>query len=82
MGAIRRRAPRDRLRRPGDRIAGTRDLTRLTGDDERQVECNEAHGITPESIKSQFYDIISDVTLRDGVLVETGEDERPHFGRA
>ncbi|WP_294120589.1 excinuclease ABC subunit UvrB [Sphingomonas sp.] len=46
---------------------------------EKQVEYNEAHGITPASIKSHINDIMSDVTLRDGVLVETGDEERPHL---
>src|SRR4030095_1703206 len=44
-----------------------------------QVEYNEAHGITPASIKSHINDIMSDVTLRDGVLVDTGDEERPHL---
>ncbi|MFL6779292.1 MAG: excinuclease ABC subunit UvrB, partial [Sphingomicrobium sp.] len=46
---------------------------------EKQVAYNEAHGITPASIKSHINDIMSDVTLRDGVLVETGDEERPHL---
>jgi excinuclease ABC subunit B len=46
---------------------------------EKQVAYNEAHGITPASIKSHINDIMSDVTMRDGVLVETGDDERPHL---
>ncbi|HTK57638.1 MAG TPA: excinuclease ABC subunit UvrB [Sphingomicrobium sp.] len=46
---------------------------------EKQVEYNEAHGITPASIKSHINDIMSDVTLRDGVLVDTGDEERPHL---
>ncbi|MCL6741985.1 excinuclease ABC subunit UvrB [Sphingomonas sp. RB56-2] len=46
---------------------------------EKQVAYNEAHGITPASIKSHINDIMSDVTLRDGALVETGDEERPHL---
>ena len=46
---------------------------------EKQVAYNVAHGITPASIKSHINDIMSDVTLRDGVLVETGDEERPHL---
>src|SRR5687767_3005373 len=46
---------------------------------EKQVAYNQAHGITPASIKSHINDIMSDVTLRDGVLVDTGDEERPHL---
>jgi excinuclease ABC subunit B len=46
---------------------------------EKQVAYNHEHGITPASIRTKINDIMSDVTLRDGVLVETGDDERPHL---
>jgi excinuclease ABC subunit B len=46
---------------------------------EKQVAYNEAHGITPASIKSHINDIMSDVTMRDGVVVDTGDEERPHL---
>ena len=39
----------------------------------------ETIDVTPASIKSHINDIMSDVTMRDGVLVETGDDERPHL---
>ncbi len=46
---------------------------------EKQLEYNELHGITPESIKRQIHDLLADVTQRDGVVVDTGDEERPHL---
>jgi excinuclease ABC subunit B len=37
---------------------------------EKQRAYNEAHGITPATIKRQIADIIADTASRDGVLVE------------
>lgn len=64
-----------------DRVTGSmeRALNETDRRREKQVAYNAAHGITPASIKSQINDIMSDVSLRDGVLVETGDDERPHL---
>src|SRR4029078_2273532 len=46
---------------------------------EKQREYNEAHGITPTTIKRNIADILADVSNRDAVLVDTGDEERPHL---
>jgi excinuclease ABC subunit B len=46
---------------------------------EKQLEYNAAHGITPESIKRNIHDIMADVSAREGITVDTGDDERPHL---
>jgi len=46
---------------------------------EKQVEYNEANGITPTTIKRNISDVIAHVSNRDSVLVETGDEDRPHM---
>jgi excinuclease ABC subunit B len=46
---------------------------------EKQLEYNAAHGITPESIKRNIHDIMAHVTAREGLTVDTGDEERPHL---
>jgi excinuclease ABC subunit B len=64
-----------------DRVTGSmeRALNETNRRREKQVEYNEAHGITPTTIKRNISDIIAHVSQRDGVLVDTGDEERPHL---
>jgi excinuclease ABC subunit B len=64
-----------------DRVTGSmeRALNETDRRREKQVLYNEAHGITPTTIKRNIADILSDVSQRDGVVVDTGDDERPHL---
>ncbi len=64
-----------------DRITGSmeRALNETNRRREKQVAYNEAHGITPTTIKRNIADIIAHVASRDGVVVDTGDDDRPHL---
>jgi excinuclease ABC subunit B len=46
---------------------------------EKQQAWNQANGITPTTIKRNIADILSDVSNRDSVLVDTGDDDTPHL---
>ncbi|MEN2785307.1 excinuclease ABC subunit UvrB [Sphingomonas qilianensis] len=63
-----------------DRITGS--MERAMNETERRREKqrahNEAHGITPTTIKRNIGDIIKDVSNRDQVTIEIDED-RPHM---
>jgi len=45
----------------------------------KQLEYNVEHGITPASIKRNVHDIMAHLATRDGVVIDTGDDERPHL---
>jgi len=46
---------------------------------DKQLEYNAEHGITPASIKTNIHNIMAHLATRDGVVVDTGDDERPHL---
>ncbi len=60
-----------------DRITGSmeRAMAETGRRREKQREYNEEHGITPTTIKRNIQDIVADTASRDGVTVETGDDE-------
>ncbi len=64
-----------------DRITGSmeRALRETDRRRQKQKEYNEAHGITPTTIKRDIQNIMSHVTNRDSVMVDTGDDDRPHL---
>jgi len=64
-----------------DRITGSmeRALRETDRRRQKQEEYNLAHGITPTTIKRDIQNIMSHVTNRDSVMVDTGDEERPHL---
>ena len=61
-----------------DRVTGSmeRAMAETERRREKQREYNEAHGITPQTIKRQIADIVAHTAAQDGVTVDTGDDER------
>jgi excinuclease ABC subunit B len=64
-----------------DRVTGSMERAMRETDRrrERQVAYNEAHGITPASVKKQIGDIIAHVASKDGVTIELGDDKPDHM---
>ncbi|HKT15487.1 MAG TPA: excinuclease ABC subunit UvrB [Allosphingosinicella sp.] len=64
-----------------DRVTGSMERAlRETGRRrEKQEAYNALHGITPTTIKRDIADILKDVSNRDAVLVDTGDEETPHL---
>ena len=61
-----------------DRITGSMERALAETDRRRakQQEFNEAHGITPQTIKRNIHDIVAHTASQDSVLVDTGDEER------
>jgi excinuclease ABC subunit B len=59
-----------------DRMTGSMERAIAETDRRRakQQAYNEAHGITPQSIKRNIHDIVADAASRDGVVVELEDD--------
>ncbi len=64
-----------------DRMTGSMERAIRETDRRRakQVAYNEAHGITPASIKKNIGDIIAHVASKDGVVVDLGEGKPDHM---
>ena len=64
-----------------DRVTGSmeRALRETDRRREKQREYNALHGITPTTIKRNISDILADVSQRDGVIIDTGDEDRPHL---
>ena len=64
-----------------DRITGSmeRALNETNRRREKQEAYNAVHGITPTTIKRNISDILADVSNRDSVMVDTGDEDTPHL---
>jgi excinuclease ABC subunit B len=64
-----------------DRVTGSmeRALNETNRRRSKQEIYNAAHGITPTTIKRNISDILADVSNRDSVIIDTGDDDTPHL---
>jgi excinuclease ABC subunit B len=64
-----------------DRITGSmeRALNETDRRRQKQEEYNALHGITPTTIKRNISDILADVSSRDSVMIDTGDEDTPHL---
>jgi excinuclease ABC subunit B len=64
-----------------DRMTGSmeRALNETNRRREKQESYNAVHGITPTTIKRNISDILADVSQRDGVVIDTGDEDTPHL---
>ena len=45
----------------------------------KQEAYNLEHGITPATIKRAIGDVLADVSMKDGLVVDTGDEDTPHL---
>ena len=64
-----------------DRITGSMARAMMETDRRRakQEKYNLEHGITPTTIKRNIGDVLADVSMKDGLVVDTGDDETQHL---
>ena len=64
-----------------DRITGSMERAMAETDRRRarQTLYNDANGITPTTIKRNISDVLADVSMRDGLIVDTGDENMPNL---
>ncbi|WP_353217314.1 excinuclease ABC subunit UvrB [Sandarakinorhabdus sp.] len=64
-----------------DRITGSMERAMAETDRRRsrQSAYNLEHGITPTTIKRNISDLLADVSMKDGMVVDTGDTDTPHM---
>ena len=64
-----------------DHVTGSMERAMAETDRRRakQEAYNAEHGITPTTIKRNISDVLADVSMRDGVIVDTGDEATPNL---